>query len=53
MIDKNKLFYLMSRGLSAKDAEKLIVLSNFKPVLDKINDAELEKLVLDEIEKRV
>lgn len=52
-IDKNKLFYVMSRGLSAKDAEKLIVLSNFKPVLDKINDAELEKLVLDEIEKRV
>ncbi len=52
-IDKNKLFYLMSRGLSAKDAEKLIVLSNFKPVLDRINDEELEKIVLDEIEKRI
>ena len=52
-IDKNKLFYLTSRGLSPKEAEKLIILSNFKPILEKIGDKILEKTILEEIEKRV
>lgn len=52
-IDKDKLFYLTSRGLSPKEAERLVVLSSFKPVLEKIGNADLEKIVLEEIEKRV
>lgn len=51
-IDKNKLFYLMSRGLNPKEAEKLVVLSNFKPVIEKIGDKDLEAIILAEIEKR-
>ena len=52
-IDKDKLFYLTSRGLNPKEAERLIVLSSFKPVLEKIGDKELEKVILEEIERRV
>jgi len=35
-IDENQLFYLMSRGLSRREAEKLIVDGFFEPVLDAI-----------------
>jgi Fe-S cluster assembly protein SufD len=35
-IDENQLFYLMSRGLSRQEAEKLIVDGFFEPVLDAI-----------------
>lgn len=52
-IDKDKLFYLTSRGLSPKEAERLVVLSAFKPILEKIGDKELEAIVLEEIERRV
>lgn len=52
-IDRDKLFYLTSRGLSPKEAERLVVLSNFKPILEKIGNKDLENIVLEEIEKRV
>jgi len=52
-IDKDKLFYLTSRGLHPKEAERLVVLSSFKPVLEKIGNKELEEIVLEEIERRV
>ncbi len=35
-IDENQLFYLMSRGLSPREAEKLIVDGFFEPVLESI-----------------
>jgi Fe-S cluster assembly protein SufD len=35
-IDESQLFYLMSRGLSRREAEKLIVDGFFEPVLDAI-----------------
>ena len=35
-IDENQLFYLMSRGLSRREAEKLVVDGFFEPVLDAI-----------------
>jgi Fe-S cluster assembly protein SufD len=35
-IDENQLFYLMSRGLSRQEAEKLVVDGFFAPVLDAI-----------------
>lgn len=52
-IDKNKLFYLTSRGLSPKEAEKLVILSSFKPILERIGDKELQEAVEEEIERRV
>lgn len=46
-IDFTKLFYLMSRGLSEKEAEKLLVVANFNKIIKEINDEETEKEVLD------
>ena len=41
--DKNKMFYLMSRGLNERDAQKLIVEAAVAPVLRRIDDEELTK----------
>lgn len=35
-LDENQLFYLMSRGLSKKQAEKIVVDGFLKPVIDKV-----------------
>lgn len=47
-INKEDLFYLMSRGLEESSASSLIVLGFIKPLLDKISNEELKK----EIEKK-
>ncbi len=47
-IDQNELFYLMTRGLSKKEAESLLIASYFKPVLNKFsssNQEEFEKIL--------
>lgn len=46
-INKDDLFYLMSRGLSLEEASKLIVLGFIQPVLDKITNEELKKEIND------
>ncbi len=40
-MDEEKLFYLMSRGLDLAEARRLVVEASFRPVLDRIPDAEL------------
>jgi FeS assembly protein SufD len=40
-IDENKLFYLMSRGFSEKEAKKVIVEAAFRPIIDSIPVEEL------------
>lgn len=52
-IDTNRLFYLMSRGLSEKEAKKLIISASFRPVIDKIPFEDLRKIINDEIERRL
>lgn len=42
-IDEGKLFYLMSRGLSMADAQRLVVEASFHPVLDRIGDETLRE----------
>ena len=42
-IDEGKLFYLMSRGLSMADAQRLVVEASFHPVLDRIGDEALRE----------
>jgi hypothetical protein len=37
-LDKEKIFYLMSRGLSESDAKRVLIKSNFNKVLSIIND---------------
>lgn len=52
-IEDDKLFYIMSRGLSEKDAMKLIVKAKFNKILETIKDEELKKEIVDEIDKRL
>ncbi|TJX15335.1 Fe-S cluster assembly protein SufD [Tissierella creatinini] len=52
-IDKDKLFYLMSRGLSEREAKKLIIQAAFRPVVDKIPSEELRNSINTEIERRI
>ena len=52
-IEDDKLFYIMSRGLSEKDAMKLIVKAKYNKILETIKDEELKKEIVDEIDKRL
>ena len=52
-IDKDKQFYLMSRGLSEKEAIKLIVNANFNNIINQINDINIQKEILDIINKKL
>ncbi len=50
---KNKLFYIMSRGLFEKDAMKLIVKAKFNKILNTIKDEELKQKIVEKIYKRL
>ena len=52
-IEDNMLFYILSRGLSEKDAMKLIVKAKFNKILETIKDDELKQEIIDEIDKRL
>ena len=52
-IDSKKLFYLMTRGLSKEDAEKLIVRAQFNNSLEKIENEEIKKEILEKIDKKI
>lgn len=52
-INESQLFYLMSRGLSLKEAKKLIVTASFRPILDKIPMDTLRESIIDEISRRL
>jgi Fe-S cluster assembly protein SufD len=43
-VDKEKLFYLMSRGLSQKKAERMLVEGFFNPVIEKFDETIQAKL---------
>jgi Fe-S cluster assembly protein SufD len=46
-VDEQMLFYLMSRGISRSQAEKLLIRGFVNPILDKINRIESQKRVSD------
>ncbi len=48
-IDENKLFYLMSRGLSYSDARRIIIEGAFNPIIDKIVDESTRNEILDAV----
>jgi Fe-S cluster assembly protein SufD len=52
-IDKLQLFYLMSRGLSRPQAERLIVRGFFQPILDRIGSDEVRESLAAELESRM
>lgn len=52
-IDSNRLFYLMSRGLSELEARKLLIEAQFRPVTDRIPDPALRNAVSDYVKERL
>ena len=52
-IDDDILFYIMSRGISEKDAMKLIVKSKFNKIIETIKDEGLKEFILKEIDERL
>lgn len=52
-IDEDKLYYIMTRGISKKEAQKLIVKAKFNRVLDRIDDEDLKQELIEEIDKRL
>ena len=51
-IDEDKLFYLMSRGLSKNESKKLIILSKFNKIINNLND-ELKEEIINNINKKI
>lgn len=51
--DEQKLYYLMSRGFSERDAKRLLVEASFTPVLDKIPVEELRGDILQRVREVV
>lgn len=52
-IDENKLFYLMSRGLSYEESKILIVQAAFNPVINAISQENIKEEVLNEVNRRL
>ena len=44
-IDENKLFYIMTKGISYEDAKKLIIKANFNEIINNIEDEDLRKQI--------
>lgn len=52
-IDKDKLFYLMSRGFNQEGAQLIIVESNIRPVIDAIGDKDLANKALQAVREKM
>lgn len=52
-IGEKALFYIMSRGFELKDAMKLMVRARFNAILEKIENAELRRKIIEKIEERL
>lgn len=52
-VDEKQLFYIMTRGISYKEAVKLIVKSKFNKIIERILDEKLKDEILSEIDKRL
>jgi len=52
-INDLKLFYLMSRGMSEKEAKKMIVEASFRPIIDEIPYEDLREKVQENIHGRL
>lgn len=52
-IDKDMLYYIMSRGLSEKEAKSIVVESKITPILDLIDDENIKEEIKTYIHKRI
>ena len=52
-VDESAVFYIMSRGLSYKEAIRLLVKANFNKIIEGIQDEEVKTEIIQEIDKRL
>ncbi|MDY0276791.1 MAG: SufD family Fe-S cluster assembly protein [Acholeplasma sp.] len=52
-IEEEALYYLQSRGLTKKDAEKLVINGFLRPVIDEIEDEELKTRFVELVNLRI
>ena len=52
-VDKKELFYIMSRGFTQKEAQKLLVKAKFNKIIEKIKNQDLKEEILKEIDKKL
>lgn len=52
-LSKDKLFYLMSRGLSEEQSKCLMVEAELNPILNTIEEVEVRERISDEISRRI
>lgn len=52
-VNEERLFYLMSRGFSVKEAKKIIVESSFRPIFEKIEFDDIKEKMFKEINNRM
>lgn len=52
-VSSGQLFYLMSRGLSEREAKKLIIHASFAPVIDSLPDPALKERIEAVLERRL
>ena len=52
-IDNNKLFYLMSRGLSEQESKRLIINANFNSIINNLIDEDIKQEIINIIDKKI
>lgn len=52
-VEPEVLFYLMSRGLTKQEAEKLVIYGFLQPVIDEISDEPLKERFIALVDKRI
>ena len=52
-IDQQRLFYLMSRGMTKEEAKQLMVEATFNPIFDKIPLNDLKGSVINDVKTRI
>ena len=52
-VENSELFYIMSRGLSYKEAIKLIVKSRFNSIIERIPDDDIKQEVINQVDIRL
>lgn len=52
-LDENRLFYLMSRGLSEKEAKLLVISSSFKEVIEEMTDEDIKLKSLESVDRSI
>ena len=52
-IDKDELFYLMTRGLTKAEAQKLIIKAGFNEIIENIENEEIKKEIVEQIDTKL